>query len=429
MTKNNMPFKLHSKYAPSGDQPQAIDILTAGVKAGLKHQTLVGATGTGKTFTMANIINNMQKPTLVLAHNKTLAAQLFSEFREFFPENAVEYFVSYYDYYQPEAYVPQRDLYIEKDSDINETVERYRNSATQALLSRRDTIIVATVSCIYGLGNPGDYMALSFEFKVGESYNRDKFLARFRDMQYERTQNDFAPGTYRIRGENVDVYLTTSEDQAVRLEFFGEKLESIKIINPISGEFISATDNIKIFPAKHYVSPQENLLSIMEKVRTDMVSEVKEFQDKGKIIESARLKQRVEYDLEMIQETGYTKGIENYSRYIDGRHPGTAPSCLLDYFPDDYLMFIDESHITVPQIGGMYGGDRSRKENLVDYGFRMRAALDNRPLKFEEFEKRTNQIIYTTATPREYEMEKSKEEVERLRKEKQEVFSGKELTY
>jgi len=409
-----MPFKLFSKFKPAGDQPQAIKLLTEGVVAGFKHQTLLGATGTGKTRTMAEIIQNTNKTTLVLSHNKTLAAQLYSEFKEFFPKSAVEYFVSYYDYYQPEAYVPHRDLYIEKDSDINEVIERYRNSATQALLSRKDVIIVATVSCIYGLGSPDDYNALSLEVKKGQEYNREKVMIRLRDMQYERTNTDFANGTFRVRGENIDINLTTSDDRAVRLEFFGDQLESIKIINPISGELVEKADYYKIFPAKHYVSPQENIVKATQYIREDMDNEVKFFIDKGKLIEGTRLKQRVNYDLEMLQETGFCKGIENYSRYIDRRSIGSAPSTLLDYFPDDYLMFIDESHITIPQIGGMYEGDKARKTNLVDYGFRMKAAMDNRPLKFEEFKKRTNQIVYTSATPSKYEIENSEAEAKRI---------------
>jgi excinuclease ABC subunit B len=399
-----MSFKLHSRYAPSGDQPQAIEALSAGLERGWKHQTLVGATGTGKTFTMANVIQNIGKPTLILSHNKTLAAQLFAEFKEFFPENAVEYFVSYYDYYQPEAYVPSRDLYIEKDSDINEVIERYRNTATMALLSRQDVIIVSTVSCIYGLGNPDDYNALSVTVRVGESMNRDKFLARLRDMQYERVNADFDFGTYRVRGELIDINLPVSTDTALRIEFFGDAIDVLKLINPISGELISRVDEYTIFPAKHNVSPEEKLKSVLPRIREDMEKEVKFFQDKGKIVEATRLRQRVNYDLEMIAETGYTKGIENYSRYIDGREIGTPPSTLLDYFPDDYVMFIDESHITIPQVAGMYSGDLARKQNLVDYGFRMRSALDNRPLKFEEFSERQNQVVYVSATPRDWEL-------------------------
>ena len=406
----NMNLELHSTYKPSGDQPQAIEYLSAGLEKGLKHQTLIGATGTGKTFTMANIIQNLQKPTLILSHNKTLAAQLYAEFKEFFPNNAVEYFVSYYDYYQPEAYVPHRDLYIEKDSDINEVIERYRNSATQALLSRRDVVIVSTVSCIYGLGNPGDYSEMSVSIKVGESHNREKFMTKLRDSLYERSDTDFSTGKFRVRGEIIDVRLATSDDLAVRVEFFGDDVESIKLINPISGELIQKVDEYRIFPAKHYVSPTEKTLSAMPNIRNDVEKEVRDFKDRNKLIESVRLKQRVEYDMEMIQETGTCKGIENYSRYFERREIGSPPSTLLDYFPDDYLMFIDESHITVPQIGGMYSGDLARKTNLVDYGFRMRSALDNRPLKFEEFQRRTNQVIYTTATPRGYEIENSKKE-------------------
>ncbi|MCA9381133.1 DEAD/DEAH box helicase family protein [Candidatus Dojkabacteria bacterium] len=402
-------FNLHSQYQPSGDQPLAIDYISAGIEKGIKNQTIIGATGTGKTFTMANIIQNVSKPTIILSHNKTLAAQLFSEMQEFFPENKVSYFVSYYDYYQPEAYVPSRDLYIEKDSDINETIERYRNTATQNLLSERDVIIVATVSCIYGLGNPEDYGNLSFKLSVGDVLNRDRLFTRLGDLQYERRQNDFSIGTFRVRGEIVDINLFTADDRAVRLEFFGDELESIKLINPISGEFIDKVNEITIFPAKHYATSQEKLNAAIKDIERDLEIELKELRDAGKIIEEARLKQRVMYDLEMIQETGFTKGIENYSRYIDRRAPGTAGACLLDYFPDDYLMFIDESHITVPQIGGMYEGDRSRKTNLVDYGFRMKAALDNRPLKFEEFRRRLNQVVYVSATPKDYEISLSKE--------------------
>lgn len=403
-----MNFQLNSKFAPGGDQPQAIELLTLGLESGLKHQTLVGATGTGKTFTMANIIANINKPTLILSHNKTLAAQLFSEFKEFFPQNAVEYFVSYYDYYQPEAYVPQRDLYIEKDSDINEVIERYRNSATMALLSRKDVIIVSTVSCIYGLGNPDAYTELSVDLKQGMEFKRDKLLARLRDMQYERTNTDFLIGTYRVRGEIIDVSLPTSDDLAVRIEFFGDTIEKLKLINPISGEFIKNVDEYRIFPAKQYVSTSENIAKTIEIIRDDLEKEKVDFEKQGKMFEAARLKQRVNYDLEMLTETGHCKGIENYSRYLDHRNPGTPPSTLLDYFPDDYLMFIDESHITVPQVRGMYNGDFARKLNLVNYGFRMKSALDNRPLKFEEFEQRLHQVIYTTATPSDWELEKSK---------------------
>lgn len=391
-----------------GDQPQAIDLISAGLEAGLKHQTIVGATGTGKTFTMANIIQNLNRPTIIIAHNKTLAAQLFSEFRDFFPENAVSYFVSYYDYYQPEAYVPQRDLYIEKDSDINETIEKYRNTATQNLLQRRDSLIVATVSCIYGLGNPAYYMELSSTVQVGEVLNRGKFFHRLTDMQYERSQHDFSEGTFRVRGEIIDINLTTADEHAVRIEMFGDEIESIKLINPISGELVERVQEFTIFPAKHYVSPQDQIKDAIGQIREDSEKEVKAFTDAGKIVEATRLKQRVAFDIEMLEETGFTKGIENYSRYFDKRAPGTSGSCLLDYFPDDYLIFIDESHMTIPQISGMYEGDRSRKQNLVDYGFRLKAAMDNRPLKFSEFEERVNQIVYVSATPKKYELEHSR---------------------
>ncbi len=403
-----MSFRLYSKFLPSGDQPSAIETLSGGLERGLQFQTLIGATGTGKTFTMANVIQNIGKPTLILSHNKTLAAQLFSEFKEFFPENAVEYFVSYYDYYQPEAYVPSKDLYIEKDSDINETIERYRNSATMALLSRRDVLIVSTVSCIYGLGNPDDYIDLSVKLVVGESLNREKFLVRLRDMQYQRIDYGCEFGSYRVRGDVIYVNLPINDDIALRINCFDDTIESMSLVNAITGELITSISEYTIYPSKHNVSPEDKLKSVLPRIYEDMQKEVKEFEKKGKFVESARLKQRVNYDLEMIEETGYTKGIENYSRYIDGREVGTPPSTLLDYFPDDYVIFIDESHITVPQIGGMYSGDLARKQNLVNFGFRMKSALDNRPLKFEEFMERVNQVIFVSATPREWEINLSK---------------------
>jgi excinuclease ABC subunit B len=401
-------FKLHSKYKPSGDQPQAIDQLSAGVIGGAKHQTLLGATGTGKTFTMANVIQNSQKPALILAHNKTLAAQLFTEFKEFFPENAVEYFVSYYDYYQPEAYVPQRDLYIEKDSDINETIERYRSAATQALLTRKDVIIVASVSCIYGLGNPEDYLSLSRTLKRGESYERNKLLRHLTDMQYERSDYEFYTGDFRVRGDTVDINIAADE-RAIRVEYFGDEIEKLTIINPISGEVIETPEEVKIFPAKQYVTPFEKLKLAIPVIQADLEKEVAAFKASGRELEAQRLQQRVNFDIEMLMETGTCKGIENYSRYIEGREPGSPPSTLLDYYPDDWLLFVDESHISLPQVRGMFNGDQARKGTLVEYGFRMRAAVDNRPLKFDEFNERVKQAVYVSATPSDYEMNLSKQ--------------------
>lgn len=417
------PFKLHSPFSPSGDQPGAINTLTEGVENGILHQTMLGATGTGKTFSMANIINNVQKPTLILAHNKTLAAQLFTEFREFFPENAVSYFISYYDYYQPEAYVPRRDLYIEKDAGINETIEKYRNAATQALLTRKDVIIISSVSCIYGLGNPEDYMALSREIVVGEPYERNKLIRQLIEMQYQRSDYDFFTGQFRVRGDVIDINIA-SEDESIRIEFFGDEIEKIGVINTITGEVIESPDRIMVFPAKQYVAPYERLKGAFEKIREDMEKEVAAFQKQGRDIEAMRLRQRVNFDLEMLEETGTTKGIENYSRYIEGRAPGTAPSTLLDYFPKDWLMFIDESHITVPQVRGMYFGDLARKRNLVDYGFRLRAAMDNRPLKFEEFNERVNQLVYVSATPADYELNLSKQSTSKNPLEKKPEYQG-----
>lgn len=406
-------FKLHSEYKPAGDQQQAIDILSKGVEVGLEHQTLIGVTGSGKTFTMANIIQNTQKPTLVLAHNKTLAAQLYSEFKEFFPENAVEYFVSYYDYYQPEAYIPRRDLYIAKESTLNEVIERYRNSATQSLLNGKNTIIVSSVSCIYGLGNPDDYLSLSRTLKVGESYNRSKLLTQLNDMQYERSEYDFYSGLFRIRGDILDIFLA-SENFALRVEYFGDTIEALKLINPITGEVVEHLKKYKIFPAKHFVTPFESLKMVIPNIREDLEREVEQMKQKGKEMEAYRLNERVNYDIEMLEQLGYCSGIENYSRYIDHRRPGTPPSTLLDYFPDDWLLFVDESHMTLPQVKGMYNGDKARKEVLVDYGFRLKAAMDNRPLKIEEFYERVNQVIYVSATPREFELDLSKKSAKKV---------------
>ncbi|MBN1331867.1 excinuclease ABC subunit UvrB [Candidatus Dojkabacteria bacterium] len=400
-------FQLKTKLKPAGDQKQAIEKLTANLKSGAKHQTLLGVTGSGKTFTMANVIANSNKPALVLAHNKTLAAQLFNEFREFFPNNAVEYFISYYDYYQPEAYIPRRDLYIEKETSINENIERYRNSAMQALLTRKDVIIVASVSCIYGIGDPEDYRQLSVELKTGEKFPQDKLQMRLTDMQYERNEYDFHSGYYRTRGDTIDINIA-SEESAIRIEFFGDEIEGIKIFNPITGEILERRDKVQIFPAKQFVTPYEKIPRVVKQMREDLDKEVELFMKKGKEIEAQRLRQRTEYDIEMLTETGYCSGIENYSRYFDNRRPRTPGSTLLDYMPEDWLMFIDESHMTVSQVRGMYNGDQARKQMLVDYGFRMQAAKDNRPLKFHEFNDKLDQTIYVSATPQDYELKLSK---------------------
>ena len=413
-------FNLQAKYSPSPAQQDAIKILLEGIGNDSKQQTLIGVTGSGKTYIMANIIQKIQQPTLVLAHNKTLAAQLFSEFKDFFPENEVKYFVSYYDYYQPEAYIPQRDLYIEKESDINKTIEKYRNSATQALLTRPDTLIVASVSCIYGLGDPENYESMSREVKVGDKYNREKLIRHLSDMQYDRTQMDFSSGMYRVHGDVVEVYLTSGDD-AVRIEYFGDEIEAIKIINPLTGEVTSKPKSFIIFPAKHFVTPYESIKAIIPNIRKDLTIEVADLKKQGKTIEAYRLEQRVNFDMEMMAETGFCNGIENYSRYIDGRAPGTHPSTLLDYFPDNYLMFIDESHISIPQVRGMYNGDKMRKETLINYGFRLKAALDNRPLKFDEFNKELDKVIYTSATPDEYELSLCKKFAQESKKPK---YSG-----
>ncbi|MCA9383042.1 excinuclease ABC subunit UvrB [Candidatus Dojkabacteria bacterium] len=419
-------FTLKAKFKPAGDQEQAIRKLSAGIRSGIDHQTLLGVTGSGKTFTMANIIQEVQKPTIIMAHNKTLAAQLFSEFSDLFPNNAVRYFVSYYDYYQPEAYVPRRDLYIEKESDINETIERYRNAATQSLLTRRDTIIVASVSCIYGLGNPNSYLDLARELTVGQPYKREKFLRHLSDMQYERSEFDFFPGLYRVRGDTIDVYLAYDE-KALRVEYFGDEVDSIKLINPISGEVLEKPDTYKLFPAKQFVTPYETLKAVIPQIEQDLKEEVAEFEKIGKTIEAYRLKQRVKFDIEMLRETGYCSGIENYSRYIDGRNPGVAPSTLLDYTPDDWLMFIDESHMTMPQIRGMYNGDQARKQTLVDYGFRLKASKDNRPLQFSEFQDKLSQAIYVSATPNEYEVDLSQKTASITIERNKEYFKDSEV--
>jgi excinuclease ABC subunit B len=406
-------FHLKSDYKPMGDQPGAIAQLTAGISDGLHHQTLLGVTGSGKTFSMANLIQNTQKPTLVLSHNKTLAAQLYTEFRNFFPENAVHYFVSYFDYYQPEAYIPRSDTYIEKDSQINEEIDRLRHAATDALLSRRDVIIVASVSCIYGIGSVEDYNGLSIPVTRGERKVRDKFLRQLTDIQYQRNDVDFHRSTFRVRGDVVDVY-PASEELAYRIEFFGDDVERITKIDPLTGEILANLESYKIFPGSHYVTPQDKLKVAMGKIEDELAERLALFKREGKLLEAQRLEQRTRFDLEMLQETGFVKGIENYSRYLTNREPGEQPATLLDYFPDDFLMLIDESHMTIPQVRGMYNGDRARKEVLVEHGFRLPSALDNRPLTFSEFERHVNQAVYVSATPAEYELSRSPEPAQQV---------------
>jgi len=399
-------FKLKSDYKPLGDQPAAIAQLTKGLQDGLHDQTLLGVTGSGKTFTMANIIQNTQKPTLVLSHNKTLAAQLYAEFKNFFPENAVHYFVSYFDYYQPEAYIPRSDTYIEKDSQINEEIDRLRHAATDALLSRQDVIIVASVSCIYGIGSVEDYNGLSIDVKVGERKVRDKFLRHLTDIQYQRNDIDFHRNTFRVRGDVIDVF-PAGEELAYRIEFFGDEIERITKIDPLTGEILANLQSYKIFPGSHYVTPQDKLKVALGHIEHELAERLALFKKEGKLLEAQRLAQRTRFDLEMLEETGFVKGIENYSRYLTNREPGEQPATLLDYFPDDYTLMIDESHMTIPQVRGMYNGDRARKEVLVEHGFRLPSALDNRPLTFTEFERHVNQVVYVSATPAEYELSRS----------------------
>src|SRR3990167_1991536 len=406
-------FKLKSDYKPTGDQPSAIVQLTKGLEEKLNHQTLLGVTGSGKTFTMANIIANTQKPTLVLSHNKTLAAQLYNEFRLFFPDAAVHYFVSYFDYYQPEAYMPRTDTYIEKDSDINEEIERLRHAATAALLTRRDVIIVASVSCIYGIGSVEDYAGMTIKLKKGERLVRDKLLRRLTDIQYRRNDMDFHRSTFRVRGDVIDVY-PAGEETAYRIEFLGDEVERMTQINPLTGEIEKTLDLLSIFPGSHYVTPEEKLKRALVKIREETDGRLAWFKKQGKLLEAQRLEQRVKFDLEMLEQTGFVKGIENYSRYLTNREEGEQPATLLDYFPDDYLMFIDESHMSIPQVRGMYNGDRARKEVLVEHGFRLPSALDNRPLTFIEFERHMNQVIYVSATPAEYELSRSPEPVQQV---------------
>uniref|UniRef100_A0A7V6CD70 UvrABC system protein B n=1 Tax=Thermodesulfobacterium geofontis TaxID=1295609 RepID=A0A7V6CD70_9BACT len=405
--KTEANFKLKADIEPKGDQPKAIEELVKGVKAGIKHQVLLGVTGSGKTFTMANVIAKVGKPTLIIAPNKTLAAQLYNEFKKLFPENAVEYFVSYYDYYQPEAYVPITDTYIEKDASINDFIDRLRHSATAAVLSRRDVIVVASVSCIYGLGSPEEYFLKHLYLRVGAKIRRDELLRALVTMHYERTEMDFTRATFRVRGDVIEIFPSNEEKRAVRVSLWGNEIEEIKIIDPFRGKVLGKVESVIIFPASHYVTSEDRLRWAIEEIKKELKERVEYFKSKGLYLFAERLEKRTLYDLELLSEIGYCKGIENYSRYLDGRKPGEPPYTLLDYFPDDFLLFIDESHITIPQLRGMYRGDRSRKETLVEYGFRLPSALDNRPLTFEEFEERVNQVIYVSATPAEYEIEKS----------------------
>lgn len=406
-------FEIASDFGPMGDQPQAIDKLVAGLNKGFKYQTLLGVTGSGKTFTMANVIQRVSRPTLVISHNKTLAAQLCTEFKEFFPNSAVEYFVSYYDYYQPEAYLPHTDTYIEKDADVNEEIDKMRHAATRALFEHRDVIIVASVSCIYGLGEPEEYRSFVCSLERGGSYRRERLLRQLVDMQYERNDIGFTRGKFRIRGDTLEIQ-PAYEELALRIEFFGDDVERIVEIEPLTGEVLAELDSVDIYPAKHFVTSRDKLMRAIEGIQQELVERLDELGRQGKALESARLEARTNYDLEMLRETGYCTGAENYSRHLSGRPPGSPPWTLLDYFPDDFLMFIDESHMTLPQIRGMYRGDRSRKETLVEYGFRLPSALDNRPLNFTEFSERINQVIYTSATPSDYEYQHSQQVVEQI---------------
>ena len=407
-------FHVVSEYSPSGDQPEAIEALAAGIENGLDEQTLLGVTGSGKTYTMAKVIERIQRPTLVLAHNKTLAAQLFSEFREFFPDNAVEYFVSYYDYYQPEAYVPSTDTYIEKDASTNEEIDRLRLSATASLLERRDVLVVASVSCIYGLGEPEDFGKMMVPVRVGLEIARDELIKRLIEIRYERNDIAFERNMIRVRGDTVEVWPAYYKDSAIRIEFFGDEVDRVSEINPVTGEVIRRLTNMPIFPASHYITPKEKLQRAVKEIRRECDERVAYFKSQDKFLEAQRIEQRTSFDIEMINELGYCSGIENYSRIISGRAPGSAPMTLLDYFPKDFVLFVDESHVTLPQVRAMYRGDRARKETLVEYGFRLPSAFDNRPLKFEEFQQRIGQAVYVSATPGEYERERSGQIVEQI---------------
>jgi excinuclease ABC subunit B len=409
-----MDFKVVSEYKPKGDQPKAIEMLSNGLNAGKRAQTLLGVTGSGKTFTIANVIERVQKPTLVLAHNKTLAAQLCSEFKEFFPHNAVEYFVSYYDYYQPEAYIPSSDTYIEKDSSINDEIDKLRHSATFSLFERRDVIIVASVSCIYGLGDPDDYKNLVISLRSGNVYDRDEVLRKLIEIQYERNDINFTRGKFRVRGDVVEIFPANQSERAVRVEFFGDEVDRITEIDTVTGEIIGIRNHVAIYPSSHYVTTKDKMKRAIEEIKKELEEREKYFSSRGMLIEAQRIKERTNYDIEMLEETGFCQGIENYSRIISGRAPGSAPYTLMDYFPDDYLLVIDESHVTVPQVRAMYNGDRARKDNLVSYGFRLPSAYDNRPLNFKEFEERINQVIFVSATPADYEKSNSAQIVEQV---------------
>lgn len=407
-------FKIQSKFKPTGDQPKAIDTLVQSIESGNRGQTLLGVTGSGKTFTMANIIERTQKPTLILAHNKTLAAQLCAEFKEFFPDNIVEYFVSYYDYYQPEAYVPQTDTFIEKDASINDEIDKLRHSATSALLERRDVIIVASVSCIYGLGNPEEYKKLTISLRPGMIKDRDEVIKKLIEIQYERNDIDFARGTFRVRGDNLDIIPSSSSSKGIRIEFFGDEIDRIREFDVLTGNIIGERQHVSITPASHFAASEETLEKSIKVIEDELEDRLKVLTAEDKILEAQRLKQRTNYDIEMIREMGYCQGIENYSRILDGRMPGTPPQTLLDYFPEDFLMFIDESHVTLPQVRAMYAGDRSRKTSLVEFGFRLPCAFDNRPLKFSEFESKINQVVFVSATPGDYELDNSEVVAEQI---------------
>ena len=409
-----MDFKLVSEYRPTGDQPQAIESLVRGLQLGLSDQVLLGVTGSGKTFTMANVIAQMNRPTLVLAHNKTLAAQLCSEFREFFPENAVEYFISYYDYYQPEAYIAHTDTYIEKDSAVNEEIERLRHSATSALSERRDVIVVASVSCIYGLGDPIDYKKMVISLRTGQQRDRDELMRKLTEIRYERNDMNFIRNTYRVRGDTLEIYPAYWAGRAIRVEFFGDEIDRISEINAVTGMPERVLSHVAVYPASHYVASKEKMARAMRDIEDEMWQRVKYFEENDKLLEAQRIRQRTQYDLEMMQEIGFCTGIENYSRVIAGRAPGTPPTTLIDYFPDDFLLFVDESHVTLPQVRAMYNGDHSRKQSLVDYGFRLPSAFDNRPLTFDEFTSRIHQAVYVSATPGDYERERSANTAEQL---------------